>query len=143
MHRLLFISTVIITFVITGLIYAQPEPPSKEGKLRHLTKTLELTPEQKEKVKAVLKSTHEKMENLREKMEEQRDKSIDEMDNIISSEDDQIMKLLNDDQKKKFAEMKKERENRPPMPKGKGMPHKGEPGHDRGPEGRNESEFNN
>lgn len=103
----------------TSFVYGQDrpprhEPPSKEEHLKQLTEKLRLTKEQGIQINSILESLKEKMDKLRENAQE-RKLHFEKMKMIRDEEDKKIEKILTNEQKQKFAQMKKEREkNRPP-----------------------------
>ena len=110
------ICTVLAVFVFTLIVHAQPKPPSKYEKLKHLKEVLELSDVQAKKIATVLTATEKKMRTLSDKMEDQRDVAMEEMDSIINEEDKGIIEILSDSQKEKYQDMKKEMESHgPPM----------------------------
>lgn len=117
MRTKLLASSLLIAFILTGSVFSQPKPPSVKEKLQQLKKTLELSETQAKQIEVILKTTESKMDSLKEKMEDAHDDAMDAMDamdNIIESEDKEIVKVLDESQKEKYVEMKKEmEENRP------------------------------
>lgn len=114
---------------IAVALQAQPFPPSGEFRLKHLKKTLQLTDEQSEKVKTIFKATDSKISELQNKSEMEREQEMDELDKIFAAQDKELDKILTDTQKKKYAKMKEDMEQRgpgdfgPPPPGGPdGMP---------------------
>ncbi len=121
MKTKLITAAILFCFLLVGISSAQPTPPSKEKMLKHLVEKLELTKAQAKKVESILNSFHEKMFEKKELMRREEEK-------IMNASDEEISKLLTETQKKKFEEIKKEREmRRPPMDKGKGLPQKNKP----------------
>lgn len=114
MRTKFFVYSLLVAFMFSGAVYSQPKPPSTKEKLEQLKKTLELSETQAKQIEIILKATEVKMDSLREKMEDARDNAMDAMDSIIETEDKEIIKVLDESQKEKYIEMKKEMEkNRP------------------------------
>jgi hypothetical protein len=113
-------------YLVAGTVHCQPRPkqePPRAEMLKHLTEQLKLTDDQVEKVELILNTTKNKMDILKEKMRGEKEKSMDEMQEIKKNEEKEIEKVLTDEQKKLFADMKKERsERRPPMGDRQGPP---------------------
>jgi hypothetical protein len=105
---------IIMLFFCAGMISAQPSPPSMEKHFKHLKRVLQLNDSQAEKVKSILSAFHIKMKELHQKIEANRMKDMEEMDKIRSAQEDQISKVLNADQKKKFDELNDEPMMPPP-----------------------------
>ncbi len=129
MKNIKFILTALFALGVAIALQAQPFPPSGEFRLKHLKKALQLTDEQSEKIKTIFKATDTKLSELQNKEEMEREKEMEELDKIFSAQDTEIEKVLTDTQKKKYAKMKDDREERgpgefgPPPPGGPdGMP---------------------
>jgi periplasmic protein CpxP/Spy len=120
------LSCFVLVYILAGVAYSQQKPPReppREEMLKHLTEKLKLTDDQVEKVELILNTTKNKMDILKEKMGNEKDKLMDEMQDIRKNEDKEIEKVLTDEQKKLFADLKKERsERRPPMGDRQGPP---------------------
>jgi len=111
----------VVTFLICmGAGMAQPNPPSKEKQLIHLKRILQLDDKQSDKVKDILSASDLKIKELRDKMDKSsrelmeqmkkaREKDMEEMDKLIADQDNQIIQVLNDNQKVKFDEFRDER----------------------------------
>ena len=103
--------------------------PSAEEHLKMLTEKLSLTPDQQAKVKTILVDHHQQMESF---MKDESGSKEDRMKKRKAMHDDLRAKLngvLNDDQKKKFAEMQKDMHDHDHM----GQGHMGEKhNHDKG-----------
>ena len=82
--------------------------------LKHLKRVLQLNDIQLEKVRIILVSNETKMTELHQKIEAARMKDIEEIEKVKTDPEDQISKLLNDDQKKKFDELNDEQMMSPP-----------------------------
>jgi|WetSurMetagenome_2_1015567.scaffolds.fasta_scaffold808443_1 septal ring factor EnvC (AmiA/AmiB activator) len=114
MRTKFFFYSLLVAFTFSSAVYSQPQPPSTREKLKQLKKTLELSETQSKQIETILKTTEAKMDSLKEKMEDARDDAMDAMDSIIETEDKEIVKVLDESQKEKYVEMKKEmEENRP------------------------------
>ena len=83
----------------------KPGPLSVDEQLAKYSERLNLTGEQKQKVRAVLMNSHQKGEELRMRSNPDQDVMHGEMENIRKEEDENIMKTLNKDQKREFAKM--------------------------------------
>lgn len=92
-------------------VNAQPKPISKEDKLKGLSEELKLNSAQVKEIQKILGASEERIERINE----QQRKLMDELRNINNEDDQQIIKLLNKDQKQKFEKIKKERDKKPPM----------------------------
>ncbi|MBI2840478.1 MAG: hypothetical protein HYX75_19335 [Acidobacteria bacterium] len=102
-----------------SLAAAQPKPPSKEERLRHLKEGLELTTEQIKLVDQVLAATDKKVGELRKNGIGDPRSYMEAMKKIFDEEDAKIEQILTDVQKTTFAKMKEEREkHRPGAPGG-------------------------
>ncbi|MEI7811478.1 MAG: hypothetical protein WCJ01_03530 [Ignavibacteria bacterium] len=131
MNRIILAVTLIIVFAFASDIFAQPFPLGKGQILKHLKKELKLDDAQAEKIKGIVKVSDQKLKELRDKIETAREQEMEEMDKIISESDKQISKALNEDQNKKFEELKERRDEchqgMPPAFNGRGGGHmKGE-----------------
>lgn len=105
---------IVIFSFCAGIISAQPFPPSKEKQLKHLKRVLQLNDSQMEKLRDILTSFETKITGLHQKIEAARKKDMEEMEKIKTDQEDQISKLLNGDQKKKFEELNDELMMPPP-----------------------------
>ena len=83
----------------------RPNPPSAEEKLVKYSERLNLTQEQKSKVLIVLQKTKQMGDQLRNRSNPAPNEIENEKEKIRKEEDDGIMKILNEDQKKEFAKM--------------------------------------
>ena len=91
------------------------KPPSTEEHLKHLTEKLELTDNQIKHIGSILEASKKKKDELRNKEEEARKLHFEKLKMIHDEEDKKIEKLLSNEQKKKFVQLKKEiGKNRPP-----------------------------
>ncbi len=86
----------------------------EEHQLEHLTKALNLTPDQVTQVKAIQTSSHQQMESLRSDSTTAPADKRSRMMSIHQTEQTNIRAVLNDDQKTKFdamqAQMRERRE---------------------------------
>jgi len=78
---------------------------SPEEQLERLSKTLNLTDDQKGQIKPILAERHEKMGKLHADESLSQEDRIAKMREIFEESNKKIRDLLNDDQKKKFDEM--------------------------------------
>lgn len=85
--------------------YEKPKPPSIEKRLDKYTERLNLDAQQVEKVKTIMVSIKKKEEMLRNLQNPNPDQIEMEKKKNREEEDQNIMKLLNDDQKKEFSKM--------------------------------------
>ena len=99
----------------------RPMMQTPEERLDSLAKQLNLTDDQKAKVKTILQTEFDKMKALRENQSLSREDRRDQMMSIRKSTDDAIKAVLNPDQLKKFEEMQSKmmehRKEGPPPPK--------------------------
>jgi ATP-dependent Clp protease ATP-binding subunit ClpA len=90
------------------MLLAQPFPPSKEKQFKHMKRVLQLNEAQAAKVKSILNSFEIEINELHQKIEAARMKDMEGMEKIKTDQEDQISKILNDDQKNKFDELNDE-----------------------------------
>ena len=117
MFRKKYVFGLMVVFFLASSVYSQEgpprqKPPSKEEHLKHLTERLELTNDQIKQIENILETSKEKMDKLREKAEEDRKQHFDKMKVIHDEEDKKIEKLLTNEQKQKFVQLKKEKEKK-------------------------------
>jgi len=110
MYLRILIFSLLASVLIVGTIQAQPKPQ----KLRMLKDILELNEKQAQTIETIMDSTENKLDRLKEKIEAGRKQNMEQMKSILNNEDKEIVKNLNDDQKKKYAGMKEEREDHRP-----------------------------
>jgi len=83
----------------------KPAPPSVDEKLAKTSERLELTADQTTKIRAILSAIKEENEQLRKRVNPDQNEIQSEKERIRKKEDDAIMKLLNENQKKEFGRM--------------------------------------
>jgi hypothetical protein len=110
----IMIATIVLFFLCISAAVAQPGPPSKEKHFIHLKRMLQLDASQSEKVKSIIEASFNKMKEMRAKIEAAHEKEMEEMDKLMAEQDEQISKVLNETQKKKFEEFNDEREMQGP-----------------------------
>jgi Spy/CpxP family protein refolding chaperone len=81
---------------------------SPEAQLDRMSKELNLTDDQKTKIKPILEDGRKQMEALRDDTASSRDDKIAKMQEIRKGQDEKIKAVLTDEQKKKFDEMRKQ-----------------------------------
>lgn len=89
--------------------FGQRVPPTEQRMefLRHLTRQLELSPEQREKVETIIRDSQQRTKNLWEPV-------AAKMGEELRKTDDRIREVLTPEQQRKFDEMRARlRENRP------------------------------
>ncbi len=102
--------------ISTVSLQAQPKPPSKEDMLKQLVKQLDLTDKQKEKVSSILDVVQKKLNAFKPGSGSYERPPMDKINEVFKYQDQEIEKVLTTEQKKKYAEVIKERENRKPPP---------------------------
>lgn len=80
---------------------------NSEAMLDHMSKELNLTDDQKAKVKTILEDQRKQMEELRNDQNSSQEDRRSKMQEIRKSTEEKINGVLNDEQKKKFEEMRK------------------------------------
>lgn len=93
---------------------------SPDQRLQHLTRQLNLTDDQQQKIKPVLEQEQQQMQTLHQDTSMSQQDRWSKMQQIRQTTNDQIKAVLNPDQQKKFEEMQNRRMN----PQG-GMGHGG------------------
>jgi periplasmic protein CpxP/Spy len=84
----------------------QHRPPvTADQRLQYLTKQLNLTSDQQDKIKPILESENSQMQTLRQDTTTSRDEKMAKMHEIRQGADDQIKALLTPDQQQKFTQM--------------------------------------
>jgi len=86
--------------------------PSADEQLKHLTKRLNLSDEQQAKVKPILEDQQTQMQQLRADNSTSREDRWKKMREIHENSDTQIKSVLNEDQQKKFDEMREQQRSR-------------------------------
>jgi periplasmic protein CpxP/Spy len=100
-------------------------PMSPEQKLQMLTKQLNLTSDQQEKIKPILESESQQMQTLRQDSSLSGEDRMSKMREIRQNANDQIKSNLTTDQQQKFAEMMSHQGHGGPRgapPSGQGAP---------------------
>jgi protein CpxP len=82
--------------------------PSADDQLKHLSKKLNLSDDQQAKLKPILEDEHKQMQQLWNDSSMSRQDRFSKMRELRVSGDNQIKSVLNDDQQKKFDEMRQE-----------------------------------
>lgn len=115
MRKLVLIFT--LTLFVSFIVNSQPKPPSKDGMIKELTEQLKLTNAQVEKVKLIFEKNEKLMQSKMEKMNPGDAKPpMENMEKLMKKQDEEIEKLLTEEQIELFNKYKKERESRrPPM----------------------------
>jgi periplasmic protein CpxP/Spy len=80
-------------------------PMSPDQKLQMLTKQLNLSTDQQEKIKPILESESQQMQTLRQDSSLSGEDRMSKMRQIRQSSNEQIKPILNSDQQQKFVEM--------------------------------------
>jgi periplasmic protein CpxP/Spy len=80
-------------------------PMSPDQKLQMMTKQLNLTSDQQEKIKPILESESQQMQTLRQDSSLSGEDRMSKMRQIRQSTNEQIKPILNSDQQQKFQEM--------------------------------------
>jgi Spy/CpxP family protein refolding chaperone len=117
----------ILAFGATSALYAQDTdaPPQQQqghrgrhgrmnpdAQLQHLTKALDLTPDQQSQIKPVLEARQQQMQALFENQSLSRDDRRAQMQQIRTDTDTKIEGFLNDQQKQKFEAMQSRMQER-------------------------------
>jgi len=79
--------------------------PSPEQRLRHMTKTLNLSDEQQQKIKPLLESESQQMQSLRQDTTMSKQDRMAKMQQIRQGTNDQIKGVLSNDQQQKWQQM--------------------------------------
>lgn len=102
-----------------SITYAQTrpqQPPPKEDMLKQLIERLDLSAAQAKKVETILAATQKRIEEFKPGAKGDGPPPMEKMEEIMKKQDKEIEKVLDDDQLRKYAKFKKERESRrPPM----------------------------
>lgn len=124
-----------LALCIGSVSFAQKgKPPEK--KIDELKKELSLTDNQVQTIEDILADSHSQMEKLFDSHEKNLESERNTMKEIMDKTDEEIMKILDENQQAKFkeiiAERSKKMQERPPMPPGGrdgkgGMPPNGGP----------------
>jgi len=78
---------------------------SPDQRLQHMTKMLNLTDDQQQKIKPILDNENQQMQTLRQDTTMSREDKMTKMRDMRQSTNDQIKAVLNADQQKKWEEM--------------------------------------
>jgi len=81
------------------------QPMTADQRLQMMTKQLNLTTDQQEKIKPLLESESQQMQTLRQDSSLSREDRMTKMQQIRQSTNDQIKSSLNADQQQKFEQM--------------------------------------
>jgi Spy/CpxP family protein refolding chaperone len=95
-----------------------------QSKLEHMTKKLNLTKEQQDKILPILQNKHQKMEALHNQMKEVRDQAMSQIEAQLNPEQQEKFQKARDERKEKMKEYKEKH--------GKGK------GHEKGKHGKDE-----
>ena len=82
--------------------------PSADDQLKHLSKMLNLSDDQQAKLKPILEDQHKQMQQLWNDNSMSRQDRFSKMRELRENADTQIKGVLNDDQQKKFDQMREE-----------------------------------
>lgn len=113
-----YMPVLLLTLLFLNVTYAQPgpPPPQKGDLLKQLAERLDLTLSQAKKIENIFDITQKRLDEFRPERNRGERLPMEKMDEIIDKQDQEIEKILDKEQRKEFAKMKKEREmNRPPM----------------------------
>jgi Spy/CpxP family protein refolding chaperone len=83
----------------------RPGPPSVDERMAKMGEKLNLTPDQAQKIRAILSITMKEDKALKDQVNPDRNKIQAEKDRLRQKEDESIMKLLDESQKKEFLRM--------------------------------------
>ena len=116
MKKLLFSLICLLALLASGLKNARAQDadqharswPTPEAVVANMDSELSLSDDQKAKITPIIADRQEKIKALAQSSGRRRKKGR-EMRSIMSDSDQKIEALLNDDQKKKYQEMKQER----------------------------------
>lgn len=86
--------------------------PNVDEQLKHLSKKLKLSDEQKPQVKAILQDQHDQMQQLWQNSSGSRQENVQKMHEIHENASSKIRALLTDDQKTKYDKLEAERQQR-------------------------------
>ena len=84
---------------------------SPQQRLEHMTKMLNLTPEQQEKIKPILENQNTQMQALHQDTSMSREDRMAKAQQIHQSGDEQIKGILTPEQQQKWSDMQSKREN--------------------------------
>ncbi len=83
----------------------RPGPMSPDQRLQMMTKQLNLTADQQEKIKPLLENQSQEMQSLRQDSSLSRDDRMSKMQEIRQSTNDKIKETLSPEQQQKFEQM--------------------------------------
>ena len=85
--------------------YGHGQPPTVEQRLQRMTKQLNLTDDQQQKIKPILENESTQMQSLRADSSLPQQDRMAKMQQIRQTSSEQIKPILNADQQQKFTEM--------------------------------------
>ncbi len=85
-------------------------PMSPEQRLDHMTKMLNLTPDQQEKIKPILENQSTQMQSMRQDATMSRDDRMAKAQQLRQTTDDQIKAVLTPEQQQKWSQMQSKHE---------------------------------
>jgi hypothetical protein len=83
----------------------RPRPPSIDERMAKMDEKLNLSPDQAQKIRTILSITMKEDKALKDQVNPDRNKIQAEKDRLRQKEDESIMKLLGESQKKEFLRM--------------------------------------
>lgn len=108
----------LVVFLFSMVSYAQPgpPPPQKGELLKQLKERLELSSSQVKKIETILSESQKRLEEFRPERNNGERPPMEKMEELVKKQDSEIAKVLDEEQQKEFAKMKRERDmKRPPM----------------------------
>ncbi len=87
----------------------QHRMPSPDQRLQHMTKMLNLTPDQQAKIKPILENEQTQMQGLHQDTSMSRDDRMSKAQSIRQSSNDEIKQILTADQQQKWSQAQEER----------------------------------
>lgn len=107
----------LVVFLFSMVSYAQPGPPPQKGELlKQLKERLDLSSSQVKKIETILSESQKRLEEFRPERNNGERPPMEKMEELIKKQDSEIAKVLDEEQQKEFAKMRREREmKRPPM----------------------------
>jgi len=119
-HLAMFIAITVLLFTASCFAQEQRGPggrggrqmPSVDDQTKDLTAALKLSDDQSKQVHAILQDQQDQRIKLMQDQSMSREEKMPKMRDIHESAAAKIRALLNDDQKKKFDDMEKERQER-------------------------------
>jgi Spy/CpxP family protein refolding chaperone len=79
--------------------------PSPDQRLQHMTKTLNLTPDQQEKIKPILENEQSQMQSMRQDTSMTKQDRMAKAQQLHQTSNDQINQILTPDQQQKWSAM--------------------------------------